>query len=80
VISPLIANLFLHHALDAWIRRKFPSAPFERYADDVVAHSKTREEAKVFLGCYPRMLLSHVETIGKPCVGNPHARFERRIQ
>jgi RNA-directed DNA polymerase len=33
-ISPVLANLFLHYAFDVWMRRTFPSVPFERYADD----------------------------------------------
>jgi len=33
-VSPVLANLFLHYALDAWIKREFPSVEFERYADD----------------------------------------------
>ena len=38
VISPLLVNLFLHYALDAWMVRTFPGVPFERYADDVAVH------------------------------------------
>ena len=38
VISPLLANLYLHYALDAWMQRNYPAIPFERYADDVVVH------------------------------------------
>ena len=34
VVSPLLANLFLHHAFDTWMRRNHPDIPFERYADD----------------------------------------------
>jgi group II intron reverse transcriptase/maturase len=34
VISPLLANLFLHYAFDVWMRRNFPVVQFERYADD----------------------------------------------
>jgi len=36
VISPLIANLFLHYAFDKWMERNFSENPFERYADDSV--------------------------------------------
>ena len=36
VISPLLANLFLHYAFDQWMVRNFPDIPFERYADDGV--------------------------------------------
>jgi len=34
VVSPLLANLFLHYAFDMWITRKYPEISFERYADD----------------------------------------------
>ena len=46
VISPLISNLFLHYAFDKWMERNFPGNPFERYADDVVVHCKTKEDAE----------------------------------
>ncbi len=44
VISPLLANLFLHYAFDAWMRRTYPGVPFERYADDIVIHCKSEEQ------------------------------------
>ena len=50
VISPLLANLFLHYVFDVWMRKWYPQNPFERYADDVVVHCKTEEEAKALLG------------------------------
>jgi RNA-directed DNA polymerase len=46
VISPLLANLFLHYAFDRWITVKYPHVPFERYADDVIVHCKTETEAQ----------------------------------
>ena len=45
VISPLLANLYLHYALDMWMDREYPEVKFERYADDAVIHCKTEEEA-----------------------------------
>ena len=45
VISPLLANLFLHYAFDKWIEKEFPFVKFERYADDVVIHCKTEKVA-----------------------------------
>jgi len=45
VISPLLANLFLHYAFDKWMERNYPQNPFERYADDVIAHCRTETEA-----------------------------------
>lgn len=50
VISPLLANLYLHYALDVWMSRKHPEVPFERYADDIVFHCKTEWKAKNLLG------------------------------
>jgi group II intron reverse transcriptase/maturase len=45
VISPLLANLFLHHAFDQWMNRHNPDVPFERYADDILCHCRTAREA-----------------------------------
>lgn len=45
VISPLLANLFLHYAFDKWMVREFPNIPFERYADDAVCHCSSKREA-----------------------------------
>jgi RNA-directed DNA polymerase len=45
VISPLLANIFLHHVFDMWMSRKYPGCPFERYADDVVIHCKSQKQA-----------------------------------
>jgi group II intron reverse transcriptase/maturase len=47
VISPLLANLFLHYAFDMWMAREFPAIPFERYADDCVCHCHSEAEARV---------------------------------
>jgi RNA-directed DNA polymerase len=38
VISPLLANLFLHYAFDRWMAKQYPQMPFERYADDAIVH------------------------------------------
>ena len=46
VISPLLANLFLHYAFDVWMARSYPHIPFERYADDIVCHCKSAEAAQ----------------------------------
>src|SRR5690606_29145613 len=49
VISPLLANLFLHYVLDKWIELKYPNMPFVRYADDIIIHCTIEEEAKQML-------------------------------
>ncbi len=46
VISPLISNIFMHHAFDTWLETQFPTIPFERYADDAITHCKTEKQAK----------------------------------
>ena len=45
VLSPLLANLFLHYAFDRWMDRENPLVPFERYADDIICHCRTEGEA-----------------------------------
>ena len=46
-ISPLLANVFMHYAFDAWMVREFPSIPFERYCDDVVVHCGSERQARM---------------------------------
>jgi len=46
VISPLLANLFLHYAFDGWMQRNFPSIRFERYADDAIVHCGSERQAR----------------------------------
>jgi group II intron reverse transcriptase/maturase len=46
VISPLLANLFLHYAFDLWMVRSHPDIPFERYADDAICHCGTQAQAQ----------------------------------
>jgi group II intron reverse transcriptase/maturase len=48
-VSPLLANLFMHHAFDDWMRRNCPDIEFERYADDVVIHCMSEAQAKQVL-------------------------------
>lgn len=45
-ISPLLANIFLHYAFDAWMARAFPGVRFERYCDDVVVHCTSEQQAR----------------------------------
>jgi RNA-directed DNA polymerase len=49
VISPLLANIYLHHAFDKWMDEESPACPFERYADDIVVHCSSQEEAEQIL-------------------------------
>ena len=49
VVSPVLANLFLHYAFDAWVARTFPGVPWCRYADDGLVHCKTEQEAQTIM-------------------------------
>lgn len=49
VISPLLANLYLHFTLDKWFDKYHPEVSFVRYADDVVVHCKSKEQAESVL-------------------------------
>jgi RNA-directed DNA polymerase len=46
VISPLLANLFMHYTFDLWMNREFPSLPWCRYADDGLVHCASREQGQ----------------------------------
>jgi group II intron reverse transcriptase/maturase len=56
-ISPVLANLFLHYALDAWMVREFPAVPFERFADDAVIHCVSERQACVVREAVARRLV-----------------------
>lgn len=46
VVSPILANLFMHYAFDAWMARRFPDLPWCRYADDGLVHCRNETEAR----------------------------------
>ncbi len=54
VVSPILANLFLNYVFDRWMQRNFPACPFERYADDALAHCASEKEAKQLLAALQR--------------------------
>jgi RNA-directed DNA polymerase len=45
----LLANIFLHHVFDEWMRVNHPSVLFARYADDIVVHCRSESQAQVML-------------------------------
>ncbi|HVT60651.1 MAG TPA: reverse transcriptase domain-containing protein [Thermoanaerobaculia bacterium] len=49
VLSPLLANLFLHYAFDSWMQRNYPSVQFERFADDAIVHCRSKRQAEKVL-------------------------------
>jgi RNA-directed DNA polymerase len=49
VISPLLANLYLHFSLDKWLEQNYEHVAFVRYADDLVLHCRSKQEAEDLL-------------------------------
>jgi len=49
VISPLLANLYLHYTMDKWLDMYYPQNPFVRYADDIIVHCTGQREAEKLL-------------------------------
>lgn len=49
LVSPILANLFLHYAFDAWMARTFPTVAFERYLDDAVVHCVSERQARLYV-------------------------------
>jgi len=49
VISPLLANLFLHYVFDVWVETHCEGIQFVRYADDIIVHCRTEDEAQRWL-------------------------------
>lgn len=49
VVSPVLANLFLHYTFDLWMGRTFPGVLWCRYADDGLIHCKTEAQAQAIL-------------------------------
>lgn len=62
VISPLLANMFLHVVFDAWMQEhhadtKYGSIRWERYADDIIVHCKTEKQAEHILNQIKKRML-----------------------
>ena len=49
VISPLLANLYLHYTFDKWMDIHFSHLRFVRYADDIVIHCRTEKQSHYVL-------------------------------
>ena len=59
VISPLLANLFLHYTLDVWLGKMDSSLEFVRYADDIIIHCQTQ--------CQALYILQHIKGRVEDC-------------
>ncbi len=46
VVSPMLANIFLHHAFDEWMAEEHSNIDFERYADDIIVHCVSEKQAR----------------------------------
>lgn len=47
VISPVLANLYLHYVFDKWMEREFPENPWCRCADDGLVHAVTKSRTEL---------------------------------
>jgi len=56
-VSPVLANLFLHYAFDAWMARNFPAVRFERYVDDAVVHCADLRQATMLRDAIGRRMV-----------------------
>lgn len=62
VISPLLANVYLHHCFHVWMNTTNFGNPFERYADDIVIHCSSKQEAEQLLNeLQERLLICKLE-------------------
>ena len=49
VISPLLSNIFLHEVFDSWMQQYHSNMVFERYADDIIIHTRSMEQSEFIL-------------------------------
>ena len=62
VVSPILANLFMHYAFDVWMMRTHPELPWCRYADDGLVHCRTEQEAETLkVALQARLAECHLE-------------------
>ena len=62
VVSPILANLFMHYTFDLWMARTFPELPWCRYADDGLVHCRVEHEAeRVKAALQARLTECHLE-------------------
>ncbi|MFD5922873.1 group II intron reverse transcriptase/maturase [Kitasatospora sp. NPDC127035] len=73
-VSPVLANLFLHYAFDAWMAREFPGVAFERYVDDAVVHCVSEGQARHVLAALQRRMHEVGLELCQGTVGVPRSR------
>jgi retron-type reverse transcriptase len=70
VISPLLANIFLHFVFDKWIEKYHPEVKFERYADDIILHCQNFKQAMRTLEAVKARFKSNVVQVKNPPYGS----------
>lgn len=58
VISPILSNIFMHHAFDMWMAENYKTIPFERYADDLLVHCRTKAQAEFIQSQITRRMIN----------------------
>ena len=62
VVSPILANLFMHYTFDLWMARTHRDLPWCRYADDGLVHCRTEQEAEALKAeLHDRLMECHLE-------------------
>ena len=61
IISPILANIYLHYVLDLWIEKRVRKGNrgeviFMRYADDLIVGFETQSDAERYLTALPKRL------------------------
>ncbi len=77
-ISPLLANLYLHWAFDAWMAREYPQVRFERYCDDIVVHGASQKHAEDLLGAISARLAACGLTVNQEKTRIVYCQDDRR--
>lgn len=78
VISPLLANIYLHHAFDTWMEERKTANPFERYADDIIVHCSSKEAAGLLLAAIRERLKEYDLTLHPEKTKIVHCKDYRR--
>ena len=78
VVSPILANLYLHYAFDLWMVREFPGIPFERYADDAICHCRSEVQAERLKDAIARRLVACFLTLHRQKTKIAYCRDDRR--
>ncbi|QHS58382.1 group II intron reverse transcriptase/maturase [Chitinophaga agri] len=85
VISPLLANIFLHFVFDKWMEKNHSNMPFERYCDDAIIHCTTEKQANFIKGAITRrmidcqLMLNEEKTRIVYCKNHIHTEAHRSV-